>query len=100
MSITHITEFHAAPGQEGMLATLLTEGRNRKRAADGCELFDLTKVRTTGMPSPSSSAGFPPRLTTPRSPTALSRPGIFKRCSRHWASRSCSAPTSSYPETV
>jgi quinol monooxygenase YgiN len=48
MSITHITEFHAAPGQEGMLATLLTEGRNRKRAADGCELFDLYQGQDDG----------------------------------------------------
>jgi quinol monooxygenase YgiN len=41
MSITHITEFHAAPNQESTLASLLTEGRNRMRAADGCESFDL-----------------------------------------------------------
>jgi quinol monooxygenase YgiN len=41
MSITHITEFHAAPGQQGTLELLLIEGRNRMRAADGCESFDL-----------------------------------------------------------
>ena len=41
MSITHITEFHAAPGQEGTLVALLTEGRDRMRAAEGCESFDL-----------------------------------------------------------
>lgn len=41
MSITHITEFHAAPGQQSTLEPLLTEGRNRMRAADGCESFDL-----------------------------------------------------------
>jgi quinol monooxygenase YgiN len=41
MSITHITEFHAAPGKEGTLAALLTEGRDRMRAAEGCESFDL-----------------------------------------------------------
>jgi quinol monooxygenase YgiN len=41
MSITHVTEFHAAPGQEGTLAGLLTEGRDRMRAAEGCESFDL-----------------------------------------------------------
>jgi quinol monooxygenase YgiN len=41
MSITHITEFHAAPGQQGTLEPLLVEGRNRMRAAAGCESFDL-----------------------------------------------------------
>lgn len=41
MSITHVTEFHAAPGQESTLVALLTEGRNRMRAAEGCESFDL-----------------------------------------------------------
>lgn len=41
MSITHITEFYAAPGQEGTLLALLTEGRDRMRAAEGCESFDL-----------------------------------------------------------
>jgi quinol monooxygenase YgiN len=41
MSITHVTEFHAAPDQDRTLMTLLTEGRNRMRAAEGCESFDL-----------------------------------------------------------
>jgi quinol monooxygenase YgiN len=41
MSIMHITEFHAAPGQQAELESLLTEGRNRMRAAEGCESFDL-----------------------------------------------------------
>jgi quinol monooxygenase YgiN len=41
MSIMHITEFHAASGQEGTLGALLTEGRNRMRAAEGCQSFDL-----------------------------------------------------------
>jgi quinol monooxygenase YgiN len=41
MNIMHITEFHAAPGQESTLAELLAEGRKRMRAADGCESFDL-----------------------------------------------------------
>jgi quinol monooxygenase YgiN len=41
MSITHITEFQAAPGQENALELLLIEGRNRMRAADGCESFEL-----------------------------------------------------------
>jgi quinol monooxygenase YgiN len=43
MSITHITQFQAAPGQESTLLGLLTEGRNRMRAADGCESFELYK---------------------------------------------------------
>jgi quinol monooxygenase YgiN len=43
MSITHVTEFHAAPGQQSTLEPLLIEGRNRMRAADGCESFDLYK---------------------------------------------------------
>jgi quinol monooxygenase YgiN len=43
MSITHVTDFHAAPGQQSTLESLLIEGRNRMRAADGCESFDLFK---------------------------------------------------------
>jgi quinol monooxygenase YgiN len=41
MSITHITEFHAAPGQQAALEPLLVEGRNRMREAAGCESFEL-----------------------------------------------------------
>jgi quinol monooxygenase YgiN len=41
MSITHVTEFHAASGQEGALESLLTEGRDRMRTAPGCISFDL-----------------------------------------------------------
>jgi quinol monooxygenase YgiN len=43
MSITHVTEFHATPGQQSTLERLLIEGRDRMRAADGCESFDLYK---------------------------------------------------------
>jgi len=32
MSITHVTEFHAAAGQESTLIDLLIEGRNRMLA--------------------------------------------------------------------
>ena len=43
MSITTITQLHAAPGQEDILADLLAEGRNRMRAAEGCESFELLR---------------------------------------------------------
>jgi quinol monooxygenase YgiN len=43
MSITTITLLHAGPGQEDVLAGLLAEGRNRMRAAEGCESFDLLR---------------------------------------------------------
>jgi quinol monooxygenase YgiN len=45
MTITHITEFHAAPGQQSTLEPLLIEGRDRMRAADGCESFDFYRDR-------------------------------------------------------
>jgi hypothetical protein len=41
MSITSITRFHSAPGQEGKLLELQTEGRWRMIAAAGCESFDI-----------------------------------------------------------
>jgi quinol monooxygenase YgiN len=41
MSVTIITHLHASLGQEDLLAGLLAEGRNRMRAADGCEAFEL-----------------------------------------------------------
>jgi quinol monooxygenase YgiN len=41
MSITIVTHLHASPGQEDLLAELLCEGRDRMRAADGCESFEL-----------------------------------------------------------
>jgi hypothetical protein len=73
MSITHITEFHAASGQESALADLLSEGRSRMRAADGCDRMILRL-------SPSFSDGVLPRHTTPRSPSASLRPGTSKNC--------------------
>jgi quinol monooxygenase YgiN len=41
MSIMHITEFHAIPGQQDVLESLLAEGRDRMRSSDGCESFEL-----------------------------------------------------------
>ncbi len=43
MSITTFTHLHASPGQEDVLAELLAEGRNRMRAAEGCESFDILR---------------------------------------------------------
>ncbi len=43
MSVTIITHLRASPGQEDVLAGLLTEGRNRMRAADGCESFEVVQ---------------------------------------------------------
>jgi quinol monooxygenase YgiN len=41
MSITTITQFHAAEGQEEVLFELQCEGRRRMLAADGCESFAI-----------------------------------------------------------
>jgi quinol monooxygenase YgiN len=41
MSVTTVTRFHAAEGQEGALLKLQSEGRRRMLAADGCESFDI-----------------------------------------------------------
>jgi quinol monooxygenase YgiN len=41
MSITSVTRFHAAAGQEPTLLSLQSEGRRRMLAADGCESFDI-----------------------------------------------------------
>ena len=41
MSITAVTRFHSAAGQEDALVELLTEGRNRMRTAEGCQSFDV-----------------------------------------------------------
>lgn len=43
MSITNVTQLHAAHGREDVLAELAAEGRNRMRAAEGCESFDLLR---------------------------------------------------------
>ena len=43
MSITTATHLYAAPRQEDFLSALVTEGRNRMRAAEGCESFDLLR---------------------------------------------------------
>ena len=45
MSITHITEFHAAPGQEKTLERLLIEGPHRMQEADGSESSELYRDR-------------------------------------------------------
>ena len=43
MSVTIITHLRASLGQEAVLAGLLADGRNRMRAADGCEAFELLR---------------------------------------------------------
>jgi quinol monooxygenase YgiN len=43
MSITTVTRFHAAEGQEATLLELQTEGRRRMLAAEGCESFDILR---------------------------------------------------------
>jgi quinol monooxygenase YgiN len=43
MSITTVTHLHASPDQKDDLAQLLTSGRDRMRAAEGCESFDLLR---------------------------------------------------------
>ena len=43
MTVTIITQLHATAGQEDLLAGLLAEGRDRMRAADGCESFELVQ---------------------------------------------------------
>jgi len=82
MGITTVTQFHAAPGQEDVLAELLAEGRNRMRAAEGCESFDLLRDETTPAASRSSNAGSPTKPTTQLSPSASSRPVTSTRCCR------------------
>ncbi len=41
MSVTTVTRFHAAEGQEATLLQLQSEGRRRMLAAEGCESFDI-----------------------------------------------------------
>jgi len=43
MSVTTVTRFHAAEGQEGVLLELQSEGRRRMLAADGCESFEILR---------------------------------------------------------
>jgi quinol monooxygenase YgiN len=46
MSITTITRFHVAAGQEEALLELQTEGRRRMVAAEGCESFQILRDQT------------------------------------------------------
>ena len=43
MSVTTLTRFHAAAGQEKTLLELQSEGRRRMLAAAGCESFDILR---------------------------------------------------------
>jgi quinol monooxygenase YgiN len=43
MSVTMITHLHAAPEKGDDLAELLGAGRDRMRATDGCESFQLLR---------------------------------------------------------
>jgi quinol monooxygenase YgiN len=52
MSVTSITRFHAAEGQEATLLALQSEGRRRMLAAEGCQSFDILLDQT----DPRSSA--------------------------------------------
>lgn len=41
MSVTTVTRFHAAEGQEATLLDLQSGGRRRMLAAEGCESFEI-----------------------------------------------------------
>jgi quinol monooxygenase YgiN len=43
MSVTTVTRFHAAQGQEETLLELQSEGRRRMLTAEGCESFDILR---------------------------------------------------------
>ena len=43
MSVTTVTRFHAAHGQETTLLDLQREGRRRMVAAEGCESFHILR---------------------------------------------------------
>jgi quinol monooxygenase YgiN len=43
MSVTTVTRFHAAEGQEETLLALQLEGRKRMLAAEGCESFVILR---------------------------------------------------------
>jgi quinol monooxygenase YgiN len=43
VSVTTVTRFHAAEGQESTLLELQSEGRRRMLAADGCESFNILR---------------------------------------------------------
>jgi quinol monooxygenase YgiN len=43
MSVTTVTRFHAAEGQEDVLLELQSEGRRRMLTADGCESFHILR---------------------------------------------------------
>ncbi len=46
MSITTVTRFHAAEGQEATLLELQAEGRRRMLTAEGCESFEILRDQT------------------------------------------------------
>jgi quinol monooxygenase YgiN len=43
VSVTTVTRFHAAAGQEAHLFDLQSEGRRRMLEADGCRSFDILR---------------------------------------------------------
>jgi quinol monooxygenase YgiN len=52
MSVTTVTRFHAAEGEEAALLELQSEGRRRMLTADGCEAFEILQDQS----DPRSSA--------------------------------------------
>ena len=80
MSITHITSFRAAPGQQSTLESLLIEGRNRMRAWPTVVNPSISiETRLTNCRSLSFNAGLRRSSTMPPSTSVLSRPDILKR---------------------
>ena len=67
MSVTTVTRFHAAAGQEATLLDLQSEGRRRMLAADGRESFDILRDQAIRDPSLSFKPGHHARHTTPLS---------------------------------
>jgi quinol monooxygenase YgiN len=43
VSIMSVTTFHATSGQEPLLLELMSEGRDRMMAAEGCESFHILR---------------------------------------------------------
>ena len=66
MSVTTVTRFHAAEGQEATLLELQYEGRQRMLAAEGCESFEILHDQADQRSSAFIQTWYPAKHRMPR----------------------------------
>jgi hypothetical protein len=97
MSVTTITRFHAAEGQEATLLELQSEGRRRMLAAEGCESSSSFMIRGISDLLPFSKLGHRAKHTMPHLASGSWQAVIWRRSSPPSTKESARSSTTWFP---